>query len=102
MAQSNSPATGEPEIRGALQLEERLTVCTQRCIDDADGMTNPSFTYQWLSNDGTTDTDRATSASYTVVAADVGKTLKVEVSFTDDGGNTETLTSAPTGVVSGE
>ncbi len=38
---------------------------------------------------------------YTVVSADVGKTLKVRASFTDDAGNDEMLTSAATRRVSG-
>ena len=37
--------------------------------------------------------------TYTLVDADLGKTLKVRVSFDDDGGNTETLTSAATATV---
>ena len=102
--QDNNAPTGAPRIEGALQLDERLTVCTWRCIDDPDGMSNPNFSYQWIRRDGTTDTniDRATSGSYTIVAADVGKTLKVQVSFDDDAGNRETLTSQPTSTVSGE
>ena len=103
-AQTNTPATGAPSIEGAVQLDERLTVCTWRCIDDADGMTHVSFSYQWIRRDGTTDTDidGATSSSYTIVAADGGKTIKVRVSFNDDAGNPETLTSAPTAIVSGQ
>ena len=102
-AQTNTPATGTPLIEGAAQLDEELTVCTWRCIDDADGMTNVRFSYQWIRRDGTTDTDinGETSSSYTIVAADVGKTLKVRVSFDDDEGNPETLTSAATATVSG-
>ena len=41
----------------------------------------------------------ATGATYTLVAADEGKTIKVTVSFTDGEGNPETLTSDPTGEV---
>ena len=33
---------------------------------------------------------------YTVTSNDEGKTVRVRVSFTDDAGNEETLTSAPT------
>ena len=95
-AQTNTLATGAPLIEGAVQLDEELTVCTWRCIDDADGMTNVSFSYQWIRRDGTTDTD------IDIVAADVGKTLKVRVSFDDDERNPETLTSAPTATVSGQ
>ena len=48
--------------------------------------------------DGGTETDieDATDSAYTIVAADEGKAIKVVVSFTDDRGNEETLTSAPT------
>ena len=104
LAQANTPATGAPVIEGAAQLDERLLARTSGRISDADGMTNAMFRYQWISNDGTTDTDieGATSSSYTIVAADMGKTIKVQVSFTDDAGNPEALTSAPTGTVSGE
>ena len=104
LAQANTPATGAPVIEGAAQLDERMLARTSGRISDADGMTNSRFSYQWISNDGTTDTDieGATSSSYTIVAADAGKTIKVRVSFTDDAGNPEALTSAPTGVVSGE
>ena len=104
LAQANNPATGAPRIEGAVQLDELLVACSWRCIDDADGMTTPNFAYQWIRRDGTTDMDidGATSGSYTIVAADVGKTLKVEVSFTDDAGNPETLTSGPTATVSSQ
>ena len=100
-AQANTPATGSPVITGAAQLGETLRVRTTG-IGDADGMINARFSYQWIRRDGTVDTDinGANSGSYTIVAADVGKTIKVRVSFTDDAGNPESLTSAPTGTVS--
>ena len=44
----------------------------------------------------------ATGSTYTLVAADEGKTIKVKVSFTDAEGNPETLTSEATGVVTAE
>ena len=104
LAQANTLATGAPSIEGAAQLDEILLARTFGHISDADGMTNPSFRYQWISNDGTMDTDidGATGISYTIAAADVGNTIKVRVSFTDDAGNPEMLTSAPTEVVSGQ
>ena len=104
LAQANNPATGAPVIEGAAQLDEGLLARPWGHISDADGMTNPVFRYQWISNDGTSDTDidGATSGSYTIVAADLGKTIKVRVSFTDDAGNPEMLTSTPTGVVLGQ
>ena len=51
----------------------------------------PSFTYQWLADD--TEFDGATSSTYTVQPTDNGKVIKVRVSFTDDEGSEESLTS---------
>ena len=93
----NRPATGAPTIIGKAETGETLTADTSG-ITDADGLTNVSYTYQWIANDGTTDTDieNATAATYTLVTADEGKTIKVKVSFTDDATNSQTLTSAAT------
>ena len=64
-------------------------------------MTNVSYSYQWIANDGTSDSDiaDATASAYTLVAADAGKTIKVKVTFTDDNGNDESLTSTATTAV---
>ena len=98
--ESNSPATGAPTISGTAQVGETLTAGTSG-IADTDGLTNVSYNYQWIRNDGSTDADiqDATGASYTLVDADQDQTIKVKVSFTDDAGNEETLTSAATAVV---
>ena len=81
-------------------MGETLTASTSE-IADTDGLTNVSYSYQWIRNDGSTDTDieNATGASYALVDADEGKTIKVKVSFTDDAGNDEALTSAATALV---
>ena len=54
-------------------------------------------------NDRTADTDTdipgATEATYTLVADDEGHTVKVRVTFTDDNGYRETLTSRATAAV---
>ena len=91
---------GRPIINGDAQVGQPLIVDTLG-ITDADGLHNPNFTYQWIANDGTTDSDiaGATNSTYQLVAANAGKTIKVRVSFTDDAGNEETLSSAPTGAV---
>ena len=97
---ANTPATGRPMIGGTVQVGETLTADTSG-IADADGLTNVSYSYQWMRSDGSTDTDitDATDSSYTLVAADEGKAIKVKVSFTDDADNEETLTSAATAEV---
>ena len=92
----NTPATGAPTISGAVQVEETLTADTSG-ITDEDGLTNVSFSYQWLADD--TDISGATASSYTLVDSDEGKAIKVRVSFTDDAGNAESLTSSATAAV---
>ena len=93
---ANSPATGAPAITGTARVGETLTADTSG-IADADGLTGASFSYQWLA-DGA-DISGATGNTYTLVDADVGKAVKVRVSFTDDAGHPETLTSAATAAV---
>ena len=48
-------------------------------IADEDGLENATFSYQWISNDGTTDADiqGETGATYTLTDANEGKTVKV-------------------------
>ena len=96
----NHAATGQPTTNGTAQVGETLTASTSG-IADADGLTNAAFSYQWIRNDGSTDTDiqDATASTYTLKGADEGKVIKVRVSFSDDGGNDETLTSAATSAV---
>ena len=89
----NNPSTGAPTISGTVQVEETLTADTSGIADD-DGLENVSFRYQWLADD--TAIQGATGSTYTLIEADEGKTVRVRVSFTDDGGNDETLTSAAT------
>ena len=100
-AEHNTPATGVPTIIGTAQVGETLAAVTSS-IADSDGLASATFSYQWTTNDGTTDTDiaGATGATYTLVSEDAGKTIRVRVSFTDDASNEETLPSAPTAVVS--
>ena len=100
---TNTPATGAPTISGTARVGETLAADTSG-IADQDGLTNATFSYQWVANDGTTDTDiaGATNPTYTLVASDEGKTVRVRVSFTDDAGNDESLTSAATAALAGE
>ena len=94
---ANAWATGASTISGTSQVGETLTASNSG-IEDDNGLGRVTFYYQWIANDGTTDTDLtdATEASYTLAAADESKTIKVRVSFTDRGGYSESLTSAAT------
>ena len=100
---AGTAATGAPTITGTAAVGQPLAVDLTG-IADADGLTNVSYSYQWVRVDADgmsnpADITDATDATYTLVDADLGKTLKVRVTFDDDGGNTETLTSAATATV---
>ena len=96
----NVTASGAPVINGTAQVGESLTADTTG-IEDGNGLDRVQFRFQWVSNDGSTNADitGATDSSYTLVAADEGKTVKVRVSFTDRGGYAESLTSDATDAV---
>ena len=87
---ANNPATGGPGITGTVQAGETLTATTDG-IEDEDGLTGAVFTYQWVRSG--TDIEGAASSNYTVTGADEGKPIQVRVTFTDDAGNAESLTS---------
>ncbi len=95
----NTPATGAPTITGTAQVGETLTAVTTG-IMDVNGLTSPTYTYQWIRVNGMeADIASANSSTYTLLDADLGKTLKVRVSFEDDDDYNETLTSAATATV---
>ena len=97
----NTPPTGLPAVSGTARVGETLTA-SETGIADVDGLSGATFAWQWIANDGSADAEiaGATGATYTLTAAELGKTVKVQVTFTDDGGTQETLVSAATGQVS--
>ena len=95
-ATPNTPATDAPTISGTARVGETLTADTTG-ISDGDGLDNATFAYQWLADDA--EINGATAATYTLAGDDAGKASSVKVSFTDDAGNDEQLTSAVTGAV---
>ena len=92
----NRPATGAPTITGTPQVDHTLTAGISD-IADEDGLANVSYSYQWIS--GGSDIDGATGSSYTLTSSELGKTVKVRVTFTDDADNAESLTSVATTTV---
>ena len=97
---ANVLPTGLPEITGAARAGETLTASASR-IRDSNGLTGASFAWQWIANDGNADTTitGATSATYALTSAEVGKRIKVRVTFTDDDGTEETMVSGLTAAV---
>ena len=92
-AESNTPATGLPNISGTPQVGQTLTADTS-AIDDEDGLTNVSYRYQWVA--GGSNISGATGSSYLLTTSEQGQTIQVKVNFTDDAANQESLTSAET------
>ena len=89
---SNEAPTGKPAISGFPRVGDVLTA-SKGTLSDSDGLTRADagrtgyvYRYQWVRVDGTTETDivGATSATYTLAAADLGKQIKVRADFTDD------------------
>ena len=96
---ANTPATGAPTITGTVEVGKTLTAVTTG-IMDANGLTGVTYNHHWLRVNGTeAQIGRARSSTYILVAADLGKTIKVRVDFRDADGYPETRTSAATAVV---
>ncbi len=96
VADINMPATGKPTITGTAAQNQVLTAVTTG-IKDHDGLVGVTYSYQWQANN--VDIEGATTATYTLTQAEVGKTIAVKVSFTDQGATKESVTSAPTATV---
>ena len=95
-AAENTAAVGAPTVAGTPAVGETLSAVTTG-ISDADGLENVVFAHQWLADN--VAIDGGTNSAYTVADADTGKTISVQVTFTDDAGNRESLTSAATAAV---
>ena len=104
----NTPASGAPTISGpaggdAPRVGDTLTADIG-AVDDTDGLPPAAgFGYQWVREDADgsnrEDIPGANGPGYTLVPEDAGKRVSVRVTFIDEGGRTETVTSAPTAAV---
>ena len=94
---SNDEPVGDLLLSGAAQVGEVLTV-DMSSVSDPNGLADATFEYQWVRIDGDTETDigSATGTSYTLMAGDEGKRIKLKVTYTDDAGYDENLVSVPT------
>ena len=96
----NVAATGAPTITGTARVQETLTASTS-AIADANGLSNATFAYQWVRSANGTDTDvsGATGSTFLLTPYELDHTITVRVSFTDDAGYAETVTSGATSAV---
>ena len=98
---ANDAPTGAPTLSGTATVGQALAADASG-IADQDGLNSVSFGYQWVRVDnGDTDIASATGSSYTLASADQGKRVKVRVTYTDQGGFTNSVESAQSGVVAG-
>ena len=90
-------ASGMPDISGTARVGRTLTAGTSE-ISDRNGKSKAengevgfAYTYQWVRVDGGTETNilGETASTYTLAMADLGKTVKVTASFTDNVGYAE-------------
>jgi hypothetical protein len=91
---ANDPPAGNVNITGNLVEYQVLTADTA-ALSDPDGL--GTFSYQWKRDNS--DISDATASTYTLVAADVGTSISVTVSYTDGGGTLETIDSAATAAI---
>jgi Ca2+-binding RTX toxin-like protein len=94
LAPVNDAPTGSVTLSGTAQVDQVLQANTNT-LADVDGL--GTLSYKWFR--GATEIGGATQASYTLTAADVGAQISVQVSYQDNGGTTETVTSNLTGAV---
>ena len=97
----NSDPTGSITITGTATEGETLSTNTTS-IGDGDGLGD--FSYQWIRGCDCPDKAgdpiaNAVASSYTLTQSDVGSDISVIVSWIDERGTTESLTSVPTPVV---
>jgi hypothetical protein len=85
---------GSVTVLGVAEQGQTLTADTST-LSDEDGL--GTLSYQWKANGA--DITGATSSTLTLGQSEVGKEITVSVSYTDDGGTAETMSSAATSAV---
>jgi translation initiation factor IF-1 len=93
VVKTNSPPTGEVLVKGIFKQGEILTV--NNTLSDKDNL--GTLSYQWLRNGE--PISNGNQSSYALTETDVGKLIKVKVSYVDGGNTTETVTSSETSLI---
>jgi Ca2+-binding RTX toxin-like protein len=98
VANVNDAPAGAPLLDDRTPQEGRRITVSTGSITDPDGLAAATFARQWQRGEGTswTNIGGATGVTFTPGPADVGRRLRVLVTFTDDNGTVERLLSAET------
>ena len=94
----NDQPTGAVTLSGTATEGETLTARTNTLADD-DGLGALSYQWQRSTDSGVENIPDASQSTYTLGDADVGRTVQVQVRYTDGNGTAETLTSAASAAV---
>jgi uncharacterized delta-60 repeat protein len=98
VANINDLPTGSVTISGTTTQGQTLTAANT--LADVDGIPSTgtgAITYQWKANGG--NIAGATSSTYTLTQAEVGKAITLAANFTDQQGTSESVTSSATAAV---
>ena len=98
---ANAAPSGTPTISDTTPTQGIAVTASTAAITDPNGLAVPVFNFQWQSFNGVAwvSIAGATLATFAPGAAQVNQPIRVQVSFLDDGGWTETVFSAATTVV---
>ena len=99
IANVNDAPTGGVSITGAAAENQVLTAVTSSLVDN-DGLGTLHYDWQRDNGSGYVSIGAADQATYTLTDADVGKPVRVVVTYTDGNGTLETVNSGGTSVVS--
>ncbi|WP_223497620.1 peroxidase family protein [Pseudomonas sp. BF-R-16] len=90
----NSEPTEGATVTG-LAVQNQLLTADTSTIVDADGLTNPQFTYQWQANDGLgfVNIAGATGSTFSLGQAQVGQEVRVMIGYVDNFGVAESVAS---------
>jgi len=102
VANVNNAPVGLPAISDTTPTETFGLTASTLGITDADGLTTAVFSLQWqqsaLGGGAFTDLAGEINSNFTPTQDQVNRQLRVVVTYTDDHGTTETVSSAPTTV----
>lgn len=90
----NSEPTEGATVTG-LAVQNQLLTADTSTIVDADGLSNPQFTYQWQANDGLgfVNIAGATGSTFALGQAQVDKEVRVVIGYVDNFGVVESVSS---------
>jgi Ca2+-binding RTX toxin-like protein len=100
----NTAPTGQPAIDDTTPLEGAALNAAQGTILDADGLLGATFVFQWQQNNvggagNYLNIPGAVGEQFVPTQAQVNRRVRVQATFVDDHGTTQTLVSAGTQVV---